>query len=169
VGYILEREQLVPRLRREIFAFFADASNLERLTPPTLSFAILTPRPITMRAGATIDYRLKLVGVPFRWRTVIELFEPEERFIDVQASGPYRSWRHLHSFVEVPGGTLIRDHVDYQLPFGLLGELGHALFVRRQLDHIFGYRRRVIEGLFGRFEPGIPPRNADQSRSPRMT
>jgi ligand-binding SRPBCC domain-containing protein len=132
-----------------VFAFFADAANLERLTPARLRFSILTPRPIAMRPGAVIDYRLSLLGVPFRWRTVIEAFEPEARFVDVQAAGPYASWRHLHEFVEAPGGTLVRDRVDYQLPLGALGELAHALFVRRQLEHIFDHRRRVIEQLFG--------------------
>jgi ligand-binding SRPBCC domain-containing protein len=147
--YVLEREQTVPRPRSEVFAFFSDARNLERLTPSTLRFAILTPQPIAMRAGAVIDYSLKLMGVPFRWRTVIELFEPESRFIDVQASGPYALWRHLHEFVDVPTGTLIRDRVEYELPLGPLGALARRLFVRRQLDHIFDYRRRTITALFG--------------------
>lgn len=149
MGYLLEREQTVPRPRAEVFAFFSDPANLERLTPRTLSFRILTPQPIPMRAGATIDYRLSLSGIPFRWRTVIELFEPESRFVDVQASGPYRSWRHTHEFVEVPGGTLIRDHVAYELPLGPLGAIAHKLFVRRQLEGIFAYRRRVIDEMFG--------------------
>jgi ligand-binding SRPBCC domain-containing protein len=145
--YVLTCEQVVPRPRSEVFAFFADAANLERLTPPALKFSILTPLPIAMRPGAIIDYRLSLFGVPFKWRTVIEVFEPESRFVDVQASGPYALWRHLHEFTEVPGGTLIRDHVDYELPFGPLGEAVHALFVRRQLEAIFAYRRRVIDGV----------------------
>jgi ligand-binding SRPBCC domain-containing protein len=146
--YVLAREQLVRRPRSEVFAFFADAANLERLTPPSLRFSILTPLPIAMRPGAVIQYRLSLFGVPFRWRTVIEAFEPEARFIDVQASGPYAVWRHLHEFVEVRGGTLIRDRVEYALPLGPLGELAHSLFVRRQLEAIFGYRRGVVERLF---------------------
>jgi ligand-binding SRPBCC domain-containing protein len=146
--YVLKREQLVRRPRPEVFAFFADAANLQRLTPPTLRFSIRTPLPIVMRPGATIDYRLSLFGAPFRWRTVIEVFEPESRFVDVQASGPYALWRHLHEFAEVPGGTSIRDRVEYELPFGPLGTLAHALFVRRQLEHIFDYRRRIIDGVF---------------------
>lgn len=148
--HVLEREQLVPRHRSEVFPFFADARNLERLTPPELRFAILTPGPIEMRAGAVIDYRLSLVGVPFRWRTRIEVFEPEDRFIDVQARGPYKTWRHQHEFREVPGGTALYDRVEYELPFGPLGDVVHAAIVRRQLDAIFSYRRATIEGLFGR-------------------
>jgi ligand-binding SRPBCC domain-containing protein len=147
--HVLAREQSVSRPRHEVFAFFADAANLERITPSRLRFAIQTPLPIAMRPGAIIDYRLSLFGVPFRWHTVIEVFEPETRFIDVQASGPYALWRHLHEFVDAPGGgTLIRDRVEYQLPLGPVGELAHALFVRRQLETIFDYRRRVIEAEF---------------------
>jgi len=146
--YVLAREQLVPRPRPEVFAFFADAANLERLTPPTLKFSIRTPLPIAMRPGAEIDYRLSLFGIPFRWRTVIEAFEPESHFVDIQASGPYAVWRHHHEFVEAADGTLVRDRVEYELPLGPLGRLAHALLVRRQLDHIFDYRRQVIQQVF---------------------
>lgn len=146
--YVLAREQTVPRPRPEVFGFFADAANLERLTPPTLKFSIRTSQPLAMRPGAIIDYRLSLFGLPFRWRTVIEVFEPESRFIDNQTAGPYALWRHLHEFADVPGGTLIRDRVEYELPLGPIGRLAHALFVRRQLEHIFDYRRRIIEQVF---------------------
>ncbi|HEX4406482.1 MAG TPA: SRPBCC family protein [Polyangia bacterium] len=147
--FVLERRQIVRRPRHEVFAFFANAENLERLTPPALSFAILTPKPIVIAPGATIDYRLKLGGVPFHWQTLIESFEPDVRFIDVQASGPYKNWRHTHEFVEVPEGTAIRDHVDYEMPFGTLGVIARAVFVRAQLDRIFDYRRDVITRIFG--------------------
>ena len=146
--HVLEREQIVPRPRAEVFAFFADARNLERLTPPSLSFSILTPTPIAMRPGAVIDYRIKLGGVPFRWRTVIETFEPEHRFSDVQAAGPYKRWHHVHEFTDVPEGTAICDRVTYEMPLGPLGELARTLFVRNQLEVIFDYRRATVAGLF---------------------
>ena len=146
--HVLERVQLVPRPRREVFAFFADAHNLERITPPTLRFRILTPDPIELRAGALIDYRLSLFGVPFGWRTLIEVFEPDVRFVDVQLAGPYRRWHHTHLFEDAPGGTLMRDRVEYQLPLGPLGDLAHAVLVRRQLAAIFDHRREVIARLF---------------------
>jgi ligand-binding SRPBCC domain-containing protein len=146
--HTLSREQLVPRSRAEVFAFFADAGNLERLTPAALRFSILTPLPIKMRPSAIIDYRLSLFHVPFRWRSVIEVFEPESRFVDVQAAGPYRMWRHSHEFSDAPGGTLIRDRVEYELPLGLLGDVTHALFVRRQLDRIFDHRHHIIDEVF---------------------
>src|SRR5512147_3295209 len=109
--YLLEASQVVRRSRRDVFAFFVDPGNLDTITPESLRFEILTPRPIAMRAGALIAYRLRLLGVPFRWLTRIEALEPEERFVDVQLRGPYRSWRHTHEFIEVAEGTLIRDRV----------------------------------------------------------
>jgi ligand-binding SRPBCC domain-containing protein len=147
--HLLEQTQLVPRPRAEVFAFFSDAANLERLTPPFLSFQILTPAPIEMRPGALIDYRLSLFGLPFHWRTEIEVYQPGFRFVDVQLRGPYRRWHHTHTFADAPGGTLIGDRVEYALPFGPLGDLARALLVRRQLETIFAYRRRVIEAMWG--------------------
>ena len=151
----LERSQHVPRPLGEVFAFFTDAANLEELTPDFLHFRILTPKPIVMRAGTLIDYQLRLFGVPFRWRTRIETFDPPEpggataSFSDSQVTGPYASWHHRHDFQAVPGGTEIRDVVDYALPLGPLGALAQVLFVRRQLDAIFAYRRGQCERRFG--------------------
>jgi ligand-binding SRPBCC domain-containing protein len=144
VKHRFEREQLVPRPRSEVFAFFADAANLERLTPGSLRFKIESQLPVEMRAGARIDYQIALLGVRFRWETLIEVFEPEERFVDVQLAGPYRSWRHTHQFSDASGGTLVLDRVDYELPFGPLGELAGRLFVSRQLRRIFDFRRAAI-------------------------
>lgn len=138
------------RPRREVFAFFADAANLERLTPASLHFHVLTPVPIEMRAGALIDYRIALFGVPLKWRTLIEAFEPESRFVDVQSEGPYRLWRHVHTFSDAAdGGTVVGDRVEYELPLGVLGRVAHAVFVRGQLRHIFDYRQRVVGEMFG--------------------
>ncbi|MCI0359938.1 MAG: SRPBCC family protein [Planctomycetaceae bacterium] len=145
--YHLERRQFIPRPLAEVFAFFADAGNLETITPPSLNFRILTPRPIVLRSGALIDYRLTLLGVPFRWRTRIESFDPPHRFTDVQVRGPYRLWHHTHEFTEQGGGTLMVDRVDYQLRFGPLGWLANRLFVERQLRHIFDCRYQVIDRL----------------------
>ena len=145
----------MPRPLREVFAFFADVANLEELTPDSLHFHILTPKPIVMRAGTLIDYQLSLFGIPFRWRTRIETFDPPDAgsstasFSDSQVTGPYASWHHRHDFQVVPGGTEIRDVVDYALPLGPLGTLAHLLFVRRQLDAIFAYRRQRCTERFG--------------------
>ena len=145
--HVLERTQVVPLPRDEVFAFFADARNLEAITPSFLRFRIVTAGPIAMAAGALIEYRLSLFGVPFSWRTRIETFEPGVRFVDVQLRGPYRRWRHLHAFDDAPGGTRVTDRVEYELPLGPLGALAHGLFVRGALARIFDHRRERIEAL----------------------
>lgn len=132
-----------------MFAFFSDAANLERLTPPFLGFTILTPQPIEMRSGTVIDYRIRLSGLPMTWRTLIEDYEPGVRFVDVQLRGPYRTWRHTHTFRDAEGGTEIGDRVAYELPLGPLGRLAHAVFVKRQLRAIFAYRAQVMADMFG--------------------
>jgi hypothetical protein len=151
--HVLERDQRIPRPLPEVFAFFADAANLERITPGFLGFEILTPLPVRMAAGARIDYRVRLFGVPLLWRTRIEVFEAGRRFVDVQERGPYRLWRHLHEFEEVPGGTLMRDRVEYEVPLGPLGALARALFVRPTLERIFDHRRDAVAALLPPREP----------------
>jgi len=147
-AYHLERIQLIPQSLLEVFAFFADAGNLETLTPEFLHFRILTPLPIYMDTGTLIDYWLRLFGVPFSWRTQIQIFKPQRRFIDIQVAGPYRFWHHLHEFAVIADGTSMRDVVDYALPFGPLSTVAHALLVRRMLDRIFDYRRDCIAEIF---------------------
>jgi len=148
--YHLERSLFLPRPREEVFAFFSDAGNLERITPAFLHFHILTQRPIVMQAGTLIDYQLRLFGVPFHWRTRIEAFEPISSFTDVQLTGPYRRWHHRHDFIDAPGGTQMHDHVEYELPFGPLGEIARALFVRRAVNKIFDHRNATIPAVFGK-------------------
>ena len=146
----LERTQLVERPLDEVFAFFADAANLEAITPAFLRFAIRSPLPIAMHEGARIEYTLRLFGLPLRWRTLISVWENGHRFVDEQESGPYALWRHTHTFESVESGTLVHDVVDYALPFGALGRLAHALFVGRTLDRIFAYRYRAVARLLPR-------------------
>jgi ligand-binding SRPBCC domain-containing protein len=148
-AFRLERAQVVARPRREVFAFFADALNLERITPVFLRFRITTPRPIEMKPGTVIDYRLRLHGVPVKWRTRIETFEPPRSFTDVQIVGPYRRWRHRHDFLEVAGGTEVRDVVEYETPLGPIGALARRLFVARSLERIFDFRRQAVAEIFG--------------------
>ena len=136
----------VPRPRDEVFAFFADAANLQELTPPWLGFEILTPRPIEMRPGALIDYRLRLRFIPIRWRTRITVWEPPYRFVDEQLRGPYRLWLHEHTFKEDGDGTLCGDFVRYAVPFGALA---NRLLVARDVRKIFAYRERRLQEIFG--------------------
>lgn len=129
-----------------VFPFFAAAENLQELTPPWLHFEILTPTPLPMRAGLLIDYRIRLRGLPMRWRTHIATFEPDTRFVDEQIRGPYRRWHHEHTFVARDGGTLCGDRVTYRPP---LGGLLHDLFVAPELRKIFAYRREKMLERFG--------------------
>jgi ligand-binding SRPBCC domain-containing protein len=173
--YRLERSQWVPRPRDEVFAFFARAENLERLTPAFLRFRILTPGPIRVAPGTLIDYRLRLHGVPIRWRTRIETFVPGESFTDVQLSGPYKLWHHRHEFEDEAGGTRVRDVVDYELPLGPLGALAHGLFVGRRVQQIFDYRQQVIARMLGArskpseggFSETPPPTPVSLARRPK--
>ncbi len=150
--FTLKREQWVPRPLDEVFLFFSDAGNLETLTPDWMRFHILTPQPIKIATGTTIDYQLRWHGIPLRWRTEIAVWEPPDCFVDVQLKGPYRLWRHTHLFQASAGGTRIVDTVQYRLPFGILGRLVHTVSVQRNLEDIFSYRRRKIAELFGRDE-----------------
>jgi len=145
--YQLEQEHFISRPRAEVFHFFADPFNLERITPPFLKFKIITPAPIYVRPETLIDYSLSLYGIGFRWRTRIESHTPDLAFIDTQERGPYKLWHHTHTFEDVEGGTLMRDLVRYRLPFGPLGQLAHAIFVRRALDKIFLFRRNAIDRI----------------------
>jgi hypothetical protein len=145
----LEREQRLPASREQVFAFFADAANLDAITPPWLGFRILTPLPIAMGAGTRIEYRLRLAGVPLSWRTRIARWEPPSGFVDVQERGPYALWEHTHQFDACAQGVWMRDLVRYALPLGPLGAAAHALAVRAALAAIFDYRFARIRERFG--------------------
>jgi ligand-binding SRPBCC domain-containing protein len=146
--YILERAQVIERPRGETFAFFSDAFNLERITPPLLQFRILNEPPVTMAEGTLLEYRLALFGIRFYWKTLIEKWSPEDSFVDLQLEGPYALWRHTHSFEQLsPTSTLVRDYVEYRIPFGIFGRIAHGLFVKRTLKKIFDHRRRIIDRL----------------------
>ena len=144
----LRTRQELPLPLDEVFAFFADAGNLERITPPELHFRILTPQPINVAEGTFIDYRLRLFGIPFSWKTEITCWEPPYQFVDEQRRGPYRQWIHRHRFSAVAGGTLMEDEVLYQLPLYPLGNLALPL-IRLQLGRIFDYRKEAIRCILG--------------------
>ena len=153
----LVASQTIDRPLDEVFAFFAKPENLGRITPAAMGFEQVSTD-LEMRAGLDIVHRIRpLLGIPLLWRSRIEAYDPPNSFVDVQAKGPYRRWRHQHTFTAVPGGTRIDDQVDYELPLGPLGALAHRLFVRGQLLEIFRYRAHAIEDVFARPAPNPDP------------
>jgi ligand-binding SRPBCC domain-containing protein len=143
--FSIDRTIFLPRPIDEVFPFFSDARNLERLTPPFLKFQVITPDPIVMKPGARIRYKLSLHGLPISWESEITAWDPPHRFIDEQLSGPYRLWRHEHRFVAQDGGTQVSDHVDYAV---LGGSLTNSLFVAPDVHRIFDYRTQILQSLF---------------------
>lgn len=142
-------EQWVPRPMDEVFAFFGDVQNLELLTPPHLKFKVLSSSTNPLQAGTRIDYKLQLHGIPFRWQSLIGEWKPSTHFSDTQMRGPYKKWHHTHTFIEQDGGTLMRDHALYRLPFGVPGDTVAYFFVKKDLEKIFSYRIAKVRELFG--------------------
>jgi ligand-binding SRPBCC domain-containing protein len=151
-GYVLRASTVVPRPLEEVFAFFSNAFNLERMTPPEMGFRVLTPPPIEMRVGLLIDYRVKVLGFPVRWQSKITAWEPGVRFADVQTRGPFRYWEHQHTFERVldesgsETGTRVGDYVEYAVPGG---ELVHRWQVRPTNERVFAHRTACLEREFG--------------------
>ena len=141
----LHRETTIPASLGDTFTFFADASNLQRLTPPWLNFTIVTPMPIVMREGVEIGYRIRLYGIPVPWRSRIDVWKPGVCFVDRQLIGPYRWWHHEHRFEAVPEGTRVIDHVEYMPRVGWLSRS----LVRRDLERVFSYRQQALRDIFG--------------------
>lgn len=145
---VLRRSQLLDGSPEDVFPFFADAENLDAITPPLLRFRTITPLPIAMGTGTVIQYALRLHGVPLRWTSVIQVWDPPHRFVDVQLLGPFGLWHHEHRFVAAPGGgTTMTDVVHHGVGRGPLGALARRAFVLRDVDAIFDHRERVIPGL----------------------
>jgi ligand-binding SRPBCC domain-containing protein len=146
--HILESRVWIPRPRDQVFAFLADPRHLRRVYPRRLGLRLLAPPPEPLGAGAVFGFRVRWLGLPLRWRTLIREFDPPHRFVDVQLRGPCARWEHRHVFRAEGEGTWVEDRITYRLPLGPLGRLAHALWVRRQLRRIFAHRRRRLAELF---------------------
>jgi ligand-binding SRPBCC domain-containing protein len=146
--YHLRCELITSCSLRETFEVFKNPANLAKITPSWLNFQVLT-KDVQMRKGAEIEYNIKWLGLPMHWKTLISEYDPPYSFIDEQANGPYALWRHHHTFEETAAGTKVGDHVEYALPLGPLGEIAHAVMVKRQLEAIFRFRQREIGNLLG--------------------
>jgi ligand-binding SRPBCC domain-containing protein len=145
--HILQREQRLPGTPADVFDFFADARNLEAITPPLLRLRVVTPAPIVMGRGTLIRYRLRVHGLPVSWLTEITEWRPPYRFVDEQLTGPYALWQHTHTFEADAAETIMRDVVRYRIGFGPLGALADALLVRRDIAAIFDYRAERVAAL----------------------
>lgn len=145
---LLKRVQWLPKPISEVFPFFADAKNLERITPPWLNFRITYQSMPTITRGCIFKYRLKVHGFPVYWTTEIKEWDENKSFVDFQMKGPYSLWHHTHTFVSKDGGTEMTDLVRYRLPFGPLGDLVAGYFVEKDVEEIFDYRFKVIEEIF---------------------
>ena len=147
--HLLVSETKLYRPLAEVFDFFSKAENLNEVTPPELSFAITTPLPILMQVGTLIDYRIKLSGIPFSWRTHIKAWNPPHSFVDEQVKGPYVRWHHTHTFEQKEGYVLMTDRVEYLSPGWFLEPIVHHLIVKNRVEAIFAYREQVFKRLFG--------------------
>jgi len=146
--YTIETQTTLNKSIREVFPFFANAENLDKVTPPWLKFEILTPLPIEMNVGTKVDYRLRLHGIPIRWRSEITEWDPPHKFADVQIKGPYRFWKHEHFFSAEGNQTRMIDQVEYAIPGWIFAPIVHSLFVKQDLSKIFDYRERKFLEIF---------------------
>ena len=146
--YTLKKEQKISKNILDVFDFFSRPENLATITPPKMKFKILTPKPIEMKEGALIDYTVRILGFPIRWRTLITKYDPPNIFVDQQLKGPYSLWHHTHTFTKISDNeTLIKDIVTYSIPFGFIGRIAHSIYIKKDLEKIFLYRKNKIADL----------------------
>jgi ligand-binding SRPBCC domain-containing protein len=146
----LHREQVIPASMEKVWGYFSAPQNLNEITPPDMNFEIVAGGDVRMYEGQIIEYRVEFIrGIRSLWLTEIAHVSDGEYFVDEQRVGPYRFWYHEHKFQRVDAGVKMTDHVTYAAPFGLLGDMVTALWIRRRLESIFDFRYRRIAELFG--------------------
>ena len=146
--HVLVRKTTIKVTIKEVFDFFSKAENLNHLTPPEVNFKFITQLPIEMKKGAVIDYKIKINGITFNWRTEITKWEPPFYFEDTQTKGPYKLWIHEHKFAELNGNTEMTDTVNYLSPGGIFEFIPHNLIVKKKVESIFDYRKKVLSEIF---------------------
>lgn len=148
----LYREQQLNCDLQTAWDFFSSPMNLPKITPKDMAFTVLSEQKTNkIFEGMIIDYTVSpLLGIPLKWKTRITSVIPNKSFTDFQEKGPYKLWNHHHEFIPNEKGVLMIDKVDYELPFGLLGNIAHALFVKKKLEKIFNYRFDVLENFFNK-------------------
>jgi ligand-binding SRPBCC domain-containing protein len=147
--HVLETKTIIQKPLSEVFDFFSKAENLNRITPKELEFKIITPLPIKMYAGTLIDYKIKLNGIPFSWRTEICTWDPPHKFVDQQLKGPYAKWHHTHEFKDLGDGcTEMIDRVVYKSPGWIFEPIIHNLFVKKRVEAIFKHREKTLLEIF---------------------
>ena len=147
--YTFKKEQKISKSIIDVFDFFSKPENLSVITPNKMDFKILTPSPIEMKEGTLIDYTVKIMSFPIRWRTLITKYDPPNMFIDQQLKGPYSMWHHVHLFEKINDNeTLIKDIIVYAVPFSFIGSITHSLYIKRDLENIFDYRSQKIKRIF---------------------
>ncbi|MEM6553255.1 MAG: SRPBCC family protein [Planctomycetota bacterium] len=166
-GWVLRMSQWLPMEREGLFPFFAEARNLERITPPLLKFRVLNEGAIEMGVGAEINYQLRVRGLPVKWRTRITGWEPPVSFRDEQEKGPYLLWRHTHTFEPADGGTLCTDMVEYRVPGWVLSPVVNAIWVQRDVEKIFAYRAEALADVFGGAVGGSGDSDMAEAESPQ--
>jgi len=150
--FILDHKQWIPASTHQVWDFFSSEKNLEKLTPAFLKFRVDSMSTASIEENSLISYRLKIHGLPVKWRSKIINYDPENSFQDIQLSGPYRTWNHTHRFMELGEGTLIQDFVKYKIPLGAIGGLFANTFVKNDIEKIFQYRRKKVSDIFSKKE-----------------
>jgi ligand-binding SRPBCC domain-containing protein len=151
--YRLHAKQTVPISKEKAWHFLSNPSNLKIITPDAMGFEILSGVERELFTGQIIQYNVSpIAGVKTRWVTEITHVEKGNYFVDEQRFGPYALWHHKHFITPTENGVEMEDIIDYKIPFGLLGQLLHALFIKKQLITIFKYREDKLTELFGKIE-----------------
>ena len=152
--YKLYKEQLITSDIETVWDFFSSPGNLDIITPKNMGFDIKTPKPLPkMHQDQIIEYTVRpILNLPIFWRTKITEVDDKKSFVDEQIKGPYRLWRHKHTFKETNKGILMSDDLQYALPFGPIGQIAHTIFVKGRLQEIFDYRYEQVDKIFNQLE-----------------